>query len=908
MLIEQKKRGPKKAGSAGSAGAASGSTNAHSAASGGRIMKPQKPRVAKNVVESEEEEQFEDVASPAKDAGVDPQPQVVVASGSAGSGGMFGGIRRTSYVVDSSPATISAPMADPINVGAPIKSESDFLGLFGGEDPTPQNDVPSVPLTQTNDAFPATNVQDLAQPKDAFAPTTDSLANVQGSAEEAPAISIEDLLGGYGTFNLDSFDTTNGLDANMFPAADFSFSLPRSGGSSSKLPLSQQMPSFNQSATPLWQSQQQQQQQQPQQQHQQQNNIAANPFAFGPLNLTIPELPTLPPDFYLHLVSLFFTFFHPTFPVIQERIFFENLVPVNNHHPMLLSAIYAVGCLYSRHPLLYQQPFASPQKASEYFANRAASVGPQFSAIGKGGQQAQEGLSECVASILLACCDYGARRRGKNWSYNVTGCRLAQKLDLAYDETKDDFYSVYNGLRKQQVEGTKEERKRAWWGALLTDCFASISSGSPMIINEADYAETFLDADAFMTRDDQPLSLDPYGNSNHQQQQLSVYEHSHDLWQPFVAGAPNGSVFSDADIARLVGPDPQAIGHLFTPIPDAIHMVQLSFLVRRVVRLNMARDRRTARMTSPSAVSLSFLLPDSPSTTQLHETLLAWYERLPHPFRIFNDLGVLSLNVTQHDLEAACTLTATERMSPRSVSLNLLFFTALVLLHEHEARTANMNSPSASAATPSTPPSVHRHPNIYRLSPANAQQPALPVPSISIIAAAYRAQCFILRRLYTTTPPLQSTMTPPPPELVCTPLLHCYISPAPTLLLSHREYAVSLTALGALSAAARQGSALAPLESVVLPVLDHVSCVWAGASVYAANLRGLVEVWRARERERRASVASAVVGGGGRSSRSGSVSGDVMRRGSTVGSGVGVGLPGAGTETGGGSGIGWMGF
>ena len=88
------------------------------------------------------------------------------------------------------------------------------------------------------------------------------------------------------------------------------------------------------------------------------------------LDLKIPELIGVPTTFYLHLISMFFTYYHPSFPLLDENSFFESLIPVNLHHQMLLNTLYAIGCLYSRSPYLYQTPFYTPVKASEFFMAR----------------------------------------------------------------------------------------------------------------------------------------------------------------------------------------------------------------------------------------------------------------------------------------------------------------------------------------------------------------------------------------------------------------------------------------------------------------------------------------------------------------------------------------------------------
>ena len=92
-------------------------------------------------------------------------------------------------------------------------------------------------------------------------------------------------------------------------------------------------------------------------------------FLYDSTNLSVPELPGIPTTFYMHLISMFFTYYHATMPIIQESVFLENLVPTNRLHPMLLNTIYAIGCHYSRSPYLYQSPFYTPQKVFEYLTS-----------------------------------------------------------------------------------------------------------------------------------------------------------------------------------------------------------------------------------------------------------------------------------------------------------------------------------------------------------------------------------------------------------------------------------------------------------------------------------------------------------------------------------------------------------
>ena len=124
------------------------------------------------------------------------------------------------------------------------------------------------------------------------------------------------------------------------------------------------------------------------------NNLNGNSNS---TDLTNPELIGFPTTFYIHLISMFFTYYHPSLPILDENSFlsklgmmdsrffaskpllflhFNLLVPTNNIHPMLLNTVYAIGCFYSRSPYLYQNPFYTPQKAVEYFISKALAATP----------------------------------------------------------------------------------------------------------------------------------------------------------------------------------------------------------------------------------------------------------------------------------------------------------------------------------------------------------------------------------------------------------------------------------------------------------------------------------------------------------------------------------------------------
>ncbi|KAJ3035333.1 hypothetical protein HDV00_004061 [Rhizophlyctis rosea] len=574
------------------------------------------------------------------------------------------------------------------------------------------------------------------------------------------------------------------------------------------------------------------------------------PFLFGPIGLTIPELPNLLPDIYLHLVSLFFTHFHPTLPLIHERTFFENLVPVNNHHPMLLNAIYSIGCLFSRHPQLYQAPFYSPQKASEYFATRAANcVQPTQASSMKKGLQTTESLSTCVASLLLACCDYGARKNGRTWTFAESGCQLAQKFDLAYDSTTDDFFSLFNGAKRQEVFGTPEERKRAWWGALLVDSYANVSTGLTLRINETDYASTFLLSQPSARRDAPHLSVE-YARMISGNGASQIYEEqSHDTWQPFFSSATSTSIFGAAPLHHATG-----VQHLLAPITDSLHLVQASFLLRRVVRFCNSRDFLVGIAGDPT---LAATLPPSITIYQMHQALIGWYERLPSSFRLFSKLETAFL--TLEEQVSPLVTSINEPTSAQVILVNLIFLMSLALLHQRDA------CATSRAAADQSP--LQQHLQSFTLATAGS---GTLFSSLDVVAGVYRAQCHILRGVYKgNVPPAPGSV--PPPELVGSPMVSCFLSPAAVALLEHPKYAAMLVSADGGQVFGRRGSGsgsmsswdvgvagdmmgvkgVEPLEGLLLPVLDNLAQVWATASSYSANLRGLVEVVKSRWRKQK---------------------------------------------------------
>jgi hypothetical protein len=194
---------------------------------------------------------------------------------------------------------------------------------------------------------------------------------------------------------------------------------------------------------------------------------------YGPVNLMCPELPNLRSDFFLHLISMFFTYFHPSFPILEEKSFLENLIPVNNHHPMLLNVIYAIGCNFSLNTFLFQMPIGSPQKAFTFFINKARKFAPVpgddiFSSF--------EVVEITQAALLLVSCDVSGTAT-RTLSMIELAARVITTLELHRRANTDSFMSIGSFGRRFDVDISPGQRKRIMFSLLLGDLFLSIGTG-----------------------------------------------------------------------------------------------------------------------------------------------------------------------------------------------------------------------------------------------------------------------------------------------------------------------------------------------------------------------------------------------------------------------------------------------
>ncbi|KAJ2995193.1 hypothetical protein HDV02_001019 [Globomyces sp. JEL0801] len=497
-------------------------------------------------------------------------------------------------------------------------------------------------------------------------------------------------------------------------------------------------------------------------------------------------------------------------PILDEKLFMENLIPVNNHPPMLLNIIYAIGCHYSRSPQLYQVPFYNPQKASEYFINQALISTP---APETWASISSDSISVSQASLLLSAYDCITH---KTHTWMMIDCSTEERKRFAYSK-----FLMYN---------------RAWWGTMMCDLFLTLSTGTPLMINELDYIETITSPSGQMSPTTCPLAeadISVIQTQIRSKKQNSANDS--DKWMPFFSGFPKDTIFGASDVnSECWGRQSTGffqVNHLFSKSDDITHLMQLSFITRRAIRYVTAPKVPTCQTQSVSL--LTNLIPTSTSEiVRLHDSLILWFESLPIELRFWKSLEGLTSN-SALEMDNYCSLNADQRLSSTAVLINLLFTATISLLHQKNAESSSINfSPNNANASNSN--------HMFRISSSMLSRGVF--DSSAMLRLSYKGTCYLLKRVYGQYMPPSPTIIPPS-EIVGTPVISALIMPVVIGLLSQQIYAGKLMETGSrLSLSAHPETVgVDPLESVIFPVLDNISQVWPVAKTHANSLRQLTQ-------------------------------------------------------------------
>ncbi|KAI8849106.1 hypothetical protein BC829DRAFT_417052 [Chytridium lagenaria] len=382
---------------------------------------------------------------------------------------------------------------------------------------------------------------------------------------------------------------------------------------------------------------------------------------------------------------------------------------------------------------------------------------------------------------------------------------LAQRLDTAFLNTIDDFFSVYNGKPKAAMVSGIQERKRVWWAAVMIDTYVTLSTGDPFLIYEDDYIETFAGENSLVVMD----YWDAKSSINLQDELLSLGFDGR--WVDFINRPAAPTVFMD----NAQSPRPGVTDTFFAKAEDMHFLVQLSYYVRKIVRFNKGQSIDVSQLFGRTS-GLKEALGGSKSRVEtillLHNQLLEWYENLPGEMKFIRNLESL-INGTAIIQHPQC-----QSLPKFALQLNLMVFTALVLLHHR-----NVHPYLPRTGSPVTGLT-------FSLSPGSH----VTFSSLDMCLIAYRAQCFILRFAYSDrVPPPPSA--PPPVHIALAPIIPCLLMPAPCILLEQKDLGALLWSPLAINST--QDGRIESLPSLFLPIMDNLGQIWPIASSYAQQLR-----------------------------------------------------------------------
>ncbi|KAJ1536522.1 hypothetical protein HK096_010085 [Nowakowskiella sp. JEL0078] len=435
-----------------------------------------------------------------------------------------------------------------------------------------------------------------------------------------------------------------------------------------------------------------------------------------------------------------------------------------------------------------------------------------------------EQLETCQSSLILSLSEYGASVGEKQWMFSGMGCRLAQKLDLPFEETVDDFLSYMNGRPKPAISCSRVERKRTWWACLVVDFCNSLTTATPLMINENEYAPTMMDDHTLLSRDSESTNSILIDSTS---QLLSIDDGNRDAWKECLSGFPKYTIFEKYRYDQVPeSSDVYSIKHLYSSNSETLHFMQLNFLVRHVMRLNLTSSGKNFSLNR-SAVSLLSLTTQPANLLTLHDELIQWYERLPPSFRLFDSMEVL-MGLNYQNVYFSSIVAFSKRLSSTCVTTNLLYFCTLVLLHQRRVSTPALKNDPA-----------------FRIS--TTQTRSL-FGSLDICVMAYKAQCHLLRLVYASNKqfPLSTEMVVPP-ELASTPMTPCFLMLTALTLLSSKDHAGALIADPSNSPPVTFANGeLDSLQALFIPIIESLSKVWMRGSVQAKQLRDLLQFARSR--------------------------------------------------------------
>ncbi|KAI8994340.1 hypothetical protein BC832DRAFT_70636 [Gaertneriomyces semiglobifer] len=524
------------------------------------------------------------------------------------------------------------------------------------------------------------------------------------------------------------------------------------------------------------------------------------------------DAPSQLPHLYTHLIGLYFAYVNICMPLFNEAYFFQNLIPENNHPPALLYAIYAFGCLHSRHPALYREPYGNPRKASAMFHTEAA----------KSWMGIEDPVIQCQVLVMLGKWSFGMNAPTEALQFMSSAIQSSERVRLGYGyaESRQRLLTLWHAPNPTfGPRHTALTLRTTWYFCFVADTCVAIAGDQAPLIEESLYTHALTDP---IQREDARLVSDPLF--------LDMDSDPKGLWRHLLAGHPSYSIHDFRP-------------NVWTPTIDALEyscdrtkpwFLQLNFILRRVHRF--ARSTPISATTGQSSADIVLsLLPHLSGKTQmerenarsrLHNRLVDWWCSLPNEERAFE-----SLDVFQDGADIPPLPSVAQLASYQFTMMNFFHVAAYALLHHREGADLEMDLEDIASFKTST----------------RSQQY---VTSSEILKRAMRAQAFIIRSVYA-----MNGFDAIPNEFVNMSYSNLSAEcPAPPLMFiqnpvtCYTVHSVGAAMLASISRKRRHGKyaweheymeAMQTIKTTFLPTLDGGRGVWEVMGFYADKLRSL---------------------------------------------------------------------
>ncbi|KAI8590275.1 hypothetical protein BDZ88DRAFT_506460 [Geranomyces variabilis] len=548
-----------------------------------------------------------------------------------------------------------------------------------------------------------------------------------------------------------------------------------------------------------------------------------------------------PPHLFTHLIALYFEVINPCMPVFDEEDFFANLIPVNNHPPAVLYAMYAYATPYSRHPALFEELYGNPLAASELFHAEAT----------RSLDGIQNQVTRMQVLIMLGKWNFGMNQVARAYQLLSAAIQASERSRLGYfgGHEKQRLIPLWGPAPVDAPLHTLKSMRATWALCFTADTYISMTTDVGLAIEESSYVHLLAEAveGARAVAADPTLAL----------ADIRPPQEGDGSWRRILEGHPS---FSVQDFRP----------HAWSPPVDQLEVacsqtkpwfLQLQFILRRITRFCRAVPFDSHMYDGTSAGIVLSVLPNSGGATpmtreaersRLHDVLLEWWASIPATERAFDDLNAFRSGNPVPPLPSVAQLG-----SYQYAMMNVFFVAAFSHLHHREEGTIDAmpgNSAIGYATRRPTSPAAGSGITTTSSSSSSPQQPPSPPPratSREILGLALRAQVFLIRSIYAANgfdsiPPAPSTNSsatnyvgfspqhpPPPAILIQNPMtLYACWSAAEAALVD-----LSRTPRGSAEREAMTKEMFALVAGVFLPVLDSSVRIWPVGRVYAERLR-----------------------------------------------------------------------